>query len=244
MLVFAHTDKGKIREMNEDFYYISGERTDMQLCVLADGMGGYNGGEIASSLATISAQGYILNNFDKIKKDKEEILKLIKKSMEYANEIVYKRSQREEDLEQMGTTMEICLIYENRAYIGHIGDSRIYRIRKDIMRRLTVDHSYVQKLIKDGTITKDEAYDHPKKNMLMKALGCGEVAEPDVFVKGFQKDDIIIMCTDGLYNMISEKEIFNIITKNIEAGAKNLIEKANSLGGYDNISVVIIKSTS
>ena len=90
--------------------------------------------------------------------------------MEYSNKMVYDKSCQIEDLEQMGTTLEICLIYNNRVYIGHIGDSRIYRIRQDIMRKITVDHSYVQKLVKDGTITKEEAIHHPKKNMLMKAI--------------------------------------------------------------------------
>jgi len=242
MLVFADTDKGQIRDLNEDYYYISKESDDIQLCILADGMGGYNGGEVASSLATISAKEYILKNFTQTVKNKEEICELIRRAIEYANQIVYKRAQKDEDLEQMGTTLEICLIYENRAYIGHIGDSRIYRIRKDIMRKITVDHSYVQKLIKDGKITKEQAYDHPKKNMLMKAVGCWETADADIFVKGFQKDDIIMICTDGLYNMISEEEMFDIITKDIEAGAKKLVDKANSMGGYDNISVILIKN--
>ena len=242
MLVFVHTDKGKIRNINEDYHYISKDLTDIQLCILADGMGGYNGGEIASSLATICAKEYIIDNFDKVKKDKEEIQKLIKESMEYANQIVYKRAQKEKDLEQMGTTLEICLIYNNRAYIGHVGDSRIYRIRNDIMRKITTDHSYLEKLIKDGTITKEEAYDHPKKNMLMKALGCGKSVEPDVIVKGFQKDDIIMMCSDGLYNMMSEGEMFNIIKEKFENAAEQLVKRANDLGGYDNISVILIKN--
>lgn len=197
MLVFAKTDKGKERELNEDFYDVSERNPNTELlCILADGMGGYNGGEIASSLAVASAKEYIINNFDKIEKSKEEISHLIRKSMEYANEVVYKKAKKEKGLEQMGTTLEICLIYNNRAYIGHIGDSRIYRIRQGIMRKITVDHSYVEKLIKDGTITKEEAYDHPKKHMLMKALGCDDIIEPDVLIKGFQKDDILMICTD------------------------------------------------
>jgi len=140
----------------------------------------------------------------------------------------------------MGTTLEICLIYNNRAYIGHIGDSRIYRIRRGIIRRITTDHSYVQELVNDGTITKEEAFDHPKKNMLTKALGCGLPVEPDIMVKNFLKNDIIVMCSDGLTNMVSELEIYNIITEYPEIGVDKLIEKANSFGGYDNISVIIL----
>ena len=108
------------------------------------------------------------------------------------------------------------------------------------MRKLTTDHSYVQKLIKDGTITKEEAINHPKKNMLMKALGCEEKIEPDITVKGFNKDDIILICSDGLTNMIAEQAIFNIVKQAPEKAVENLVEKAKELGGYDNITVIII----
>lgn len=170
MRVYAKTDIGKAREMNQDFYYVSQLNENMQLCILADGMGGYKGGEIASSLATNSAREYIEKKFELIKHSDEEIMNLIKESMEYANEIVYDKAKANEELEQMGTTLEVCLLYNEKAYIGHIGDSRIYRIRKNIIRRITTDHSYVEKLVKDGTITREEAFYHPKKNMLMKAL--------------------------------------------------------------------------
>ncbi len=170
MRVYAKTDIGKAREMNQDFYYVSQLNENMQLCILADGMGGYKGGEIASSLATNSAREYIERKFELIRHSDEEIMNLIKESMEYANEIVYDKAKANEELEQMGTTLEVCLLYNEKAYIGHIGDSRIYRIRKNIIRRITTDHSYVEKLVKDGTITREEAFYHPKKNMLMKAL--------------------------------------------------------------------------
>ena len=170
MRVYAKTDIGKAREMNQDFYYVSQLNENMQLCILADGMGGYKGGEIASSLATNSAREYIERKFELIKHSDEEIMNLIKESMEYANEIVYDKAKANEELEQMGTTLEVWLLYNEKAYIGHIGDSRIYRIRKNIIRRITTDHSYVEKLVKDGTITREEAFYHPKKNMLMKAL--------------------------------------------------------------------------
>ena len=101
---------------------------------------------------------------------------------------------------------------------------------------------YVEKLVKDGTITRQEAFDHPKKNMLMKALGCSEEIEPDVIVKNFLDNDIILMCSDGLTNMISEEEIYSIITKDIGSASENLIKKANEFGGYDNITVIIIKN--
>ncbi len=240
MKVFAKSDIGKARELNEDFFYISNENDSLKLYILADGMGGYNGGEIASKLATVSAKGYIESNFDKIEHSKEKILELIRNAMEYANMLVHEKSKENEELTNMGTTLEVCLIYNNKAFIGHIGDSRIYRIRKNIIRKITQDHSYVQELVKDGTITKEEAIHHPKKNMLIKALGCTPFVEPDITVKGFLKDDIIVICSDGLTNMLSDEEIYATLTQDINSSSNSLVNKANQLGGNDNITVIVL----
>ncbi len=241
MRAFATSDVGKTRQINEDFYYISSEYEPIKLFIVADGMGGYNGGEIASKLAVESARRYIQSNFESAKNDKESLLNLVKNSSMYANMIVYEKAMKNEELKNMGTTLDICLIYENKAFISHIGDSRVYRIRKDFMRRLTKDHSYVQQLVDEGKITKEESVNHPKKNMLIKALGCTEYIEPDVTVKGFIKGDIMLMCTDGLTNMIPENEILKILKENLDNPSKVLVDKANELGGLDNITTVIIK---
>lgn len=240
MIAFAKTDIGKAREMNQDYYYISGSQDKIHVYILADGMGGYNGGEVASKLATTTALSYIQNNFESIPKEKEDILNLVKSAVEYANMVVYEKASENKELEGMGTTLEVCLIYNNKIYIGHVGDSRVYRIRKEFIRKLTHDHSYVEKLVKDGTITKEEAMYHPKKNMLMKALGCTPFVEPDVTVKGFIKDDTILICSDGLTNMVDENEIFEIIKKEGTLAAEKLVEKANENGGYDNITAIVI----
>lgn len=240
MRVFAKSDIGKARDMNQDSYYVSQPSETVGLYIVADGMGGYNGGEIASKLAIISAKNYIENNFVKTEHSKEELQKLVKNAIEYANMVVYEKSKEDKSLEGMGTTIEVVLACENRIYIGHIGDSRVYRIRKNIIRKLTVDDSYVQKLVKDGTITKEEARSHPKKNMLTKALGCTSFVEPIVTVKGFLKDDIIVITSDGLTNMVSDEEILRIINEDIEKASEKLVEKANEAGGLDNITVVIV----
>lgn len=239
-MVFAKTDIGKARELNQDYYYISSPEDAIKLYILADGMGGYKGGEVASRLATEAVKEYIYENFDKIEKQRDEILKLINDAMLYANKMVYEKSKEVEEFEGMGTTLEICLIYNNKAYTGHIGDSRIYRIRKGIMRKLTKDHSYVQKLVEDGKITREEANTHPKKNMLMKALGCMPLVEPDIRARNMEPNDILIMCSDGLTNMVKEEQICIEVTQNTQTAAENLVKLANESGGYDNITVVII----
>ena len=241
MVGFASSDIGKAREINQDYYSIPKPEDRLQLFILADGMGGYNGGEIASSLATTSAKSYIENNFDKIEHNKEAILELIKNAIEYANMVVFEKSKQEPNLEGMGTTLDICFIYNNKVYVGHVGDSRIYRIRGEIIRKLTKDHSYVQQLVEDGKITREEAEHHPKKNMLLKALGCTAMVEPDLRARNIETGDILLMCSDGLTNMVEEKEIYRVVRENPETAAQVLVELANAAGGYDNITVVIIK---
>lgn len=200
---------------------------------------GYNGGEIASKIATNTVKEYIENNIKNT--TREKILNMISSSMEYANNVVYEKSLEDERLTGMGTTMEICLIIEDRLYIGHIGDSRIYRIRRGVMQKLTEDHSYVQELVNEGTITPREAEHHPKKNMLMKALGCTPFVEPDVIERSIHSGDIIIMNTDGLTNMVAINEVQKIVTQESDNIVNDLIEKANEAGGIDNITSVVIK---
>lgn len=240
MRVLAKSDIGKARDMNQDYFYVSSLDSDVKLYILADGMGGYKGGEIASNLAVNCTKNYICNNWEKIEKEKNEIMNLINSAIEYANMIVYEKSLEIEELHDMGTTLEVVILWNNKVFIGHVGDSRVYRIRKNVMRRLTTDHSYVEKLVKDGSITKDEAYHHPNKNMLLKALGCNSLVKPDVFYKGFLKGDILLMCSDGLTNMLKENEIYSILLNNPDKPEVALINEANRMGGIDNITAIIV----
>lgn len=241
MVGFAKSDIGKAREINQDYYSIPKPEDNLQLFILADGMGGYNGGEVASKLATESAKSYIESNFDKIEHNKEAILELIKSAIEYANMVVFEKSKQEQELEGMGTTLDICFIYNNKVYVGHVGDSRIYRIRGEVIRKLTKDHSYVQQLVEDGKITREEAEHHPKKNMLLKALGCMATVEPDLRARNYETGDVLLMCSDGLTNMVEEKEIYRVVKENVETAPQVLVDLANEAGGYDNITVVTIK---
>jgi len=238
--ILAKSDIGKAREMNQDFYFISDLKDDVKLFILADGMGGYKGGEIASSLAVNNIKNFIYNNFKKTKKDRDSILALMRGAIEFANMIIYEKAQENISIHDMGTTVDVCLIYNNKVFIGHVGDSRVYRIRKNFMRKLTTDHSYVEKLVREGQITKEEAYHHPKKNMLMKALGCNSLVEPDVICKGFLKDDILLMCSDGLTNMLRDSEIYEVLLNNPDNPEEALVNSANEAGGLDNTTVIII----
>ena len=142
MRILAKSDVGKAREMNQDSFFVSDlEKDDIKLYILADGMGGYKGGEIASNLAVTCVKNYIYNNFSKLSKEKDEILSLVNSSIEYANMVVYEKSQEIEEFKDMGTTLDVAIIYNNKVYIGHVGDSRIYRVRKNIIRKLTQDHT-------------------------------------------------------------------------------------------------------
>ncbi len=230
MKAFAESDIGKVRENNQDSYYCAKEER-LNLYIVADGMGGYNGGEVASSLAVAAVKGYFENNFASSQNDRESILALIRSAIEYANMVVIEKAKSEKELEGMGTTLDLCFIYNNKLYIGHVGDSRIYRIRKEFIRKLTKDHSYVQQLVEDGKITKEEAVHHPKKNMITKALGVSSMVEPDVYVKGYLKDDVIVMCTDGLSNMVPDAKLYEIASQQEpDKASKMLVEEANKNG--------------
>lgn len=241
MRILAKTDVGKVREMNQDYYYIPDENESICVYILADGMGGYTGGEIASTLAVQSVKKYIHNNYENIEHNKENLLNLIKEAIEYANMMVYEKSLEDKDLSEMGTTLDVVLIKNQKAYIGHVGDSKVYRINESNITKITTDHSYVEKLVNDGTITREEAVNHPKKNMLMKAIGSSSFAVPDLIELEINQDDIILMCSDGLTNTISEEEILRTVEKDSDMAVDELIDKANDAGGIDNITVIIIK---
>ena len=241
MKVFTKTDVGMTRSMNQDSLLVSdNNRNGLNLYILADGMGGYKGGEIASKVAITAVSKYIIEKFDEIPKDKQSILNLVEDSIEFANSAIYEESEQDEELQDMGTTLEVVLIYKNKVYIGHIGDSRIYRVRKNKMKKITTDHSYVEKLIQDGDITREEAYNHPKKNLLIKALGTDEEACPDMIYTVLNKNDVIVICSDGLTNMLREEEILEVVKEPNENCADVLVEEVNLAGGLDNITVIVI----
>ena len=208
MKFFGLTDIGRTRTQNQDSIFICDDFENVKYFIIADGMGGVNGGEIASTTAISAIKSYIDENIYDIELVEDQINDLIRGAISRANKEIYEIAEKDETYKGMGTTVILAITFGNRVYIGHIGDSRLYRIRKNIIRQLTTDHSYVQALLKEGTITKEQAYNHPQKNILLKVVGCEPYIEPDILVKGFLKDDVLLMCTDGLTNMLTNEEIF------------------------------------
>jgi serine/threonine protein phosphatase PrpC len=234
----SHTDKGRVRERNEDFlsYF---DTFNGHVFVVCDGMGGHNAGDVASELAveTIGKffnQKYISNPFE-----------AIETAMFAANETVYNYSIGNDYLFGMGTTMVLLLIRDDKIYYGHAGDSRLYLFKNNILDQITTDHSYVQQLLQKDLITVKEAQYHPRRNEITKAIGLTKTLDPEVSPKAIipQNDDYLIICTDGLTNMVSDEEISKILSgaQNLNEKAAKLVNKANKNGGLDNISVQIIK---
>lgn len=243
MQFYGVSDIGKKRNENQDKIYVPESDSEIKLFIVADGMGGANAGSVASSLAVDYVKKYIKENFNNIDYERESIEDLIRKAMFDANNFVYNESKKNMEYAGMGTTLITAIAYKNKIFIGHIGDSRLYRIRKNIIRQLTKDQSYVQALVDNGSITKEEAQNHPQKNVLLKVLGCEKNVEPDIITKGFLKDDIILICTDGLTNMVDTEDIYNMIVSdkdNVKLICEKLVNEAIENGGYDNISVVLI----
>ncbi len=237
---YGITDKGLVRLQNQDKIYLSNDEK-YNLYIIADGMGGANAGDIASKEAITYAKNYILDNY--IDSSDNEIKNLIQQTIEKTNTKIYEMSIQNKDYDGMGTTIIILLIIGHKMYIGHVGDSALYRIRRNVIRKVTKDHTYVQKLIDDKTITKQQALTHPKRHMITKVVGCYDNIEPDIIVKKLEENDYILLCTDGLYNLVKEKEIYEVITKNDNSkqSCNELVQLAKDRGGYDNISAILIK---
>ncbi len=238
------SDRGKVREINEDSYNVIVGYPGIPVSfIIADGMGGHNSGEVASKAAVDSASKYILES-PKVLSEAEDILQVIKEVMEDANKYVFKKSLESEVDFGMGTTLIVAVVHDKKLFIGHVGDSRVYMLRDHGIDRLTEDHSFIEELIKNGTLTREEAENHPNKNVITRALGCAENIQIDTYSYDLRDDDICIMCTDGLTNMLSEAEIKEIIEVNedLELTCEKLVAEANKKGGEDNITVIAFKN--
>jgi serine/threonine protein phosphatase PrpC len=240
----AKSDRGMVRELNEDSYKIITDCPGVPfIFIIADGMGGHRSGDVASKTAVDFVSNYILQ-FPEVLSEEKNINEAIRDIVKKANTNIYIKSNKYESNSGMGTTFIIAVVSGNQLYIGHVGDSRVYTIREGNIKRLTTDHSYVEELVQTGSLTREEAENHPDRNIITRALGCSEDIEVDTYTYEMQQDDYIIMCTDGLTNKLSEAEIKEIVENSaeLEQACEELIKKANEKGGEDNITVIIIKN--
>lgn len=234
------TDRGLKRQLNEDNCNVLVGYPSIPTCfVIADGMGGHKCGEVASKQAVDSVCDLLL----KADWNCENISELLKNIITRVNDEIYNFSLLDEATQGMGTTLIITVIKNRMLYIGHVGDSRVYIIREDSIEKVTWDHSFIEELVKNGSITKDEAVNHPNKNLITRAVGYELDLQVDTYELDLMENDIILLCTDGLTNMLTEKEILDIIKNNEEPqkACDTLIQNANNKGGEDNITVIVGK---
>ncbi len=244
------TDTGRVRDHNEDAIAWDPE---IGLFVLADGMGGYNAGEVASGIAakTVSSivrEAYAVQDLDGADKATglRRVSILLRDAIARANKIIYQTSRTQPQCEGMGTTLVAALLYDNRITVAHVGDSRLYRLRSERLERLTLDHSLLQELVDRGFYSPEEAQRATNKNYVTRALGVEPSVEVEIHEHPVQKGDIFILCSDGLSDMIEDEDIHLTITTfgaNLDTVAKQLIQLANDNGGRDNVSVVIAQTT-
>ncbi|HEX2937647.1 MAG TPA: Stp1/IreP family PP2C-type Ser/Thr phosphatase [Ruminiclostridium sp.] len=239
MIFSGKTDRGKVRKSNQDDFAVGELSGGAVFAVVCDGMGGANGGNIASSSAVKIISENLKQGFDASLKP-ENIKLLIIDSINMANDVVFEKSRNDTALFGMGTTVVVMIAASGKAFIAHAGDSRAYLINDEI-KKLTRDHSIVQEMLENGKITPEEALVHPQKNIITRALGVEGCLNIDYCVQNFNPGCSVLICTDGLTNLVSDSEIYDVIKhEEPEQSVNRLIDMANLSGGSDNITVVII----
>ncbi|MFR2018750.1 Stp1/IreP family PP2C-type Ser/Thr phosphatase [Eubacterium sp.] len=240
MKIVAKTDKGLVRENNQDAYAVGELPGEVAWAVVCDGMGGAAGGNIASALAVKVISDKITSSYNEKMRD-SSIKNLLDSAITAANIEVYDMAYSRPDLKGMGTTVVAVVVRDNVAHIAHAGDSRAYIVNKDGVEQITVDHSLVQNLVDRGEITKEEAEHHPNKNVITRALGVDKRIDVDFSEVDLQENETLILCTDGLSNCVNNAEIADDIKDGqYYAFADRLVKRANKNGGNDNITVVAI----
>ncbi|HZC28673.1 MAG TPA: Stp1/IreP family PP2C-type Ser/Thr phosphatase, partial [Gaiellaceae bacterium] len=225
------TDTGRKRRRNEDDYVV-----EPPLFAVADGMGGAQAGELASSLAADALR----DDRDESGSGERRVVELIQE----ANRRVYQRSNEDATVSGMGTTMTVALVEDGRVSFGHVGDSRAYLIRDGTLEQLTEDHSLVAELVRSGQLSPEEAETHPQRSVITRALGSDPDVDVDTFSINAQPDDVFMICSDGLTSMVDDDLILRTVEKNrgdLKRAAKALIGAANKRGGEDNITIIFFE---
>ena len=238
MKTFSITDTGITRDMNQDYYFSSDTPVGNlpNLYIVADGMGGHKAGDYASRYTIERIVASVMRS------GLQEPVAILKGAIRKANELLVDESKEDESKRGMGTTVVIATIMENKMIVANVGDSRLYVVGSS-MRQVTRDHSLVNEMVRLGEINAAEARIHPDKNIITRAIGASATVEADFFEVDLEKDSQILMCTDGLTNMVRDEEIFRIMNgeETLEEKAEILVRTANANGGRDNITVMIIR---
>ncbi len=246
--IVSLSNPGMVRSHNEDSVAAEPE---CGLVVLADGMGGYNAGEVASGIAVsvvATEIGHRLQQVSPVARDAEsgeELgLQLLRDNVRKANASIYQAAQSQPQYAGMGTTIVSAIFYDNRAVVAHIGDSRMYRLRGDVLETITRDHSLLQEQIDSGMISVEDARLSKNKNLVTRAVGIDADVEPEIHVYDVILGDIYLLCSDGLNDMVEDEDIQSTLYAmqgNLPMAAEQLVQMANDNGGRDNVSVILVK---
>ncbi len=251
MNIYGLTDRGNVREINEDYISITCLKTGVTVAVVCDGMGGAAGGKIASEIGACTFMDTVVSclseeAMEKSKYDSRLVKSAIKKSVEAANKAILEKAREDLSLYGMGCTLNAVVFIESKArvYYANVGDSRLYMINKREIKQLSKDHSYVQMLVDNKEITRDEAWDHPSKNLITKALGIKDEIEPDISDKriSLKSETYFLLCSDGLHGLLHEDKLQQIALSPLSIAEKVFayIRLANEAGGHDNISAILL----
>jgi len=237
MKIVGKTNIGLQRTQNQDDFLGRHLDGDVYILLVCDGMGGANAGSIASRQAKKDIFSYVESHY---KKDENfDVADMLCKAFNFANTNIFVESNQNEEKVGMGTTAVLAFINDNTATIAHVGDSRAYLVN-DGIKRLTVDHSIVQTLMDEGRISEEQAKNHPQKNIITRAIGVSLEVDTDISIITIDKDDVLVLCTDGLNGLIEDGQIFGIINNNdFYKCPQLLIDMANAKGGNDNVTVVM-----
>ena len=231
------TDRGRRRPTNEDSLRAC---EDLSFFMLADGVGGNRSGEIASQSALDALEKFVRHNPPEWLGSRDEVFRYFRAAVNYVNQFIIKLSEAKPQYAGMATTLTLAYIRDDEMNVANVGDSRVYQAHGDMIQQITDDHTYVNDLVKMGAITKEEAHLHARKNVITRAIGANANNEPDCFSVPVERDDRILLCSDGLYDEVDDDTILSTLVRSddIKACASELVLMANQNGGNDNISVI------
>jgi len=239
MISYEKTDVGVKRKINQDTIYASDTRVGKlpNLYIVADGMGG----ELAGDYASAKCVEIIINSITN--SNELETVRILEQAIQTANNRIFTESHKDSSKTGMGTTLVLATVFDGHLYVANVGDSRLYVANGAMLKQVTKDHSVVAELVRTGELDKDDAKYDKRKNMITRAIGAEETITPDYFDVEISGNEHILLCSDGLTNMVEDQEIFEILTseETIESRANKLVERANANGGKDNVSVIIIE---